>query len=221
MGRVEVIDADPAAFGASPPGVVTEQRRRRRAAVSTLVAVVVVVVVVVVAVVVVAVAPQREPAPAVATTTTSVVAVAASIPSGRPAASPVSDLELSLIVQPGAVSFGSSVTMRLDGDLTIVPLRVAAVAWVDHLAPTGWRTVYWMSRTSATGQTVREVFADHPAAGPDAVMVDAAEPIEFTVDRLASGTYRLCRYVPLSPEVSSGRPRAPAYLCAPLEVNAS
>jgi hypothetical protein len=208
-----VIDADPAAFGANPPEAVTTPRRRRRAVASTLVAAAVVVVLVIAVV-----WPGHERAPAVATTTTVEVTVAASLPSGRPAALSVSDLELSLSVQPAEVPSGSIVTMRLEGDLTIVPTRVAAVAWVDHLTSTGWRTVYWMARSSDFVQEVRPVSDDHPEPGPDAVMIPAAESMEFFADGIVPGSYRVCRFVPLRPDPVSNLPTDPVYLCAPLVV---
>lgn len=159
------------------------------------------------------------PPEAVTTTETpTTVTVALAVPGGRPAPDAMTGLDFELAVEPSAASSRWVVSMQLTGDLSGVADRVAAVAWLDAQADAGWRTVYWMARSSATSLEVHEVSEDHPEPGPDAVMVDADAPVEFFIDGIAAGSYRLCRYVPMRSGVAVSAPANPAYVCAPVTV---
>lgn len=218
--RVELIDSDPHAFGRSARTTTTPTTARRPPVLP--VAAAVVAAVVLMAVVVWwprssgGTATPSDTLPTTAPATTVTVALA--VPGGRPAPDPMTGLDFELAVEPSAVASRWVVSMQLTGDLSGVADRVAAVAWLDVQADAGWRAVYWMARSSATSQEVHEVSDDHPEPGPDAVMVDADAPVEFIIDGIAAGSYRMCRYVPLRPGDAASVPASPAYVCAPVTV---
>lgn len=216
--RVEVIDSDPAAFGRSARSTTTPTTARRPPVLPVAAAVVVVVVV---AAMVWRTRSPDEQAILPTTPVPTTVTVAATVPGGRPAPDAMSGLDFELAVEPSAAASRWVVSMQLTGDLSAVADRVAAVAWLDVQAEAGWRAVYWMARSSATSQEVHEVSDDHPEPGPDAVMVDADAPVEFIIDGIAAGSYRMCRYVPLRPGDAASVPASPAYVCAPVTVIAN
>jgi hypothetical protein len=163
--------------------------------------------------------PKSSNAPtALPSTTTAAPTTPARVPEGRDAPEAARGMAFELAVRPSAVAPGSTVTMRLAGDLAGVSDRLAAVAWLDQLTDGEWRTVYWFARSSATAQVVRQVSVDHAEPGPDAVMLAADAPVEFVVDQLARGSYRMCRYVPLRRGTRPITQLNPVYVCAPLAV---
>jgi hypothetical protein len=77
-----------------------------------------------------------------------------------------------------------------------------------------------MARSPGAVQAGGDVSGDLFEPGPDAVTFGAEQPVQFNVDALTSGSYRLCRYVPLrTNDASSPSSTNPAYVCAPLIVD--
>jgi hypothetical protein len=148
----------------------------------------------------------------------SLVSAPTTIP-GRDATVPSAGVAFALTVEPSPVVLGAQVVVQLEGDLSGVSSPISAVAWVDEQVSGVWRTIEWMARSPGATQIVADVSTDGSAASPDAVTFAADQPVRFDVDGLPSGTYRLCRYVPLRADGTSSAPFTnPAYVCAPLIV---
>ena len=148
----------------------------------------------------------------------SLVSAPTTIP-GRDAPVPSASVAFRLAVAPSPVVLGTQVVVQLEGDLSGVSSPISAVAWVDEQVSGVWRTIEWMARSPGAAQNVADVSNDGSAASPDAVTFAADQPVRFDVDGLPSGTYRLCRYVPLRADRTSSPPiDNPAYVCAPLIV---
>jgi hypothetical protein len=121
------------------------------------------------------------------------------------------------MVEPSTVVLGTPVVMQLGGDLSGVASPISAVAWVDEQVSGAWRTIYWMARSSHTTQEGGDVSNDLFEPSPDAVTFEADQPVQFDVDALVPGSYRMCRYVPLLTRGTTSLPSPnPAYVCAPL-----
>ncbi len=220
--RVEMISGDPQLFDTSTPGsepAKAPAAHRRRVDPIALGGVLLVVVVAV------AVAWPRSSgsSPASPSTTATVPSSAGPSPTtvpGRDAPVPSASTSFALTVEPSPVVLGTPVTMLLDGDLSGVASPISAVAWVDEQVSGMWRTIYWMARSSDTSQEVGAVSNDLFEKGPDAVTYRADQPVQYNVDALTSGSYRLCRYVSLLTRGTSSLPSSnPAYVCAPLVVD--
>jgi hypothetical protein len=200
--------------------------------------------VVVAALVVVLVWPRSTHRPLVATTTTTPAIVTPSgstVPGtafppqiatarpaapieGRPSPTPLdlSSIGLRLSVFPLQVPFGTPVSVRLEGDLTRVGPTLAALVWVDRSVDNGWQTAAWVAQ-AAPGFQVMENVGTRIDAGPspDAITIPAGDAFGVNLDGLAAGTYRVCRYVPLTAnDVSANAGTVPTdnpvYLCAPI-----
>ena len=130
---------------------------------------------------------------------------------------PSGSIAFGLTVEPSPVELGTPVVMQLSGDLSGVASPISAVAWVDQQVSGAWRTIYWMARSSRTTQEGGDVSNDLFGPSPDAVTFEADQPVQFNVDALMPGRYRMCRYVPLLTRGTTSLPSPnPAYVCAPL-----
>ncbi len=218
---VEVISGDPHQFGADAPGSesATTTPRRPRLDLAALGGVVLVIVVAI------AVAWPRSSgsphaSPPTSATELSTTGSSPATVRGRQAPVPSASVAFELTVAPSPVVLRSPVMMQLEGDLSGVASPISAVAWVDQQESGAWRTVYWMARSSGTAQAGGDVSNNSLEPSPDAITFGADQPVQFNVDALTSGSYRLCRYVPLRVRDTSSLPSSdPAYVCAPLVVD--
>jgi hypothetical protein len=170
--------------------------------------------------------PRSSPSaltPSTTTTTTTRVATKVAPPTtlpGRVAPTPVTGSHIGLSVEPSTAALRQYVTVRLTGDLISVSPTVAAVVWIDQLVVDQWRTIAWFALVADDAQISGFVSADGEGPGPDAIFVPAADGIDFNVDRLKTGTYRICRYVPVHAAGSSTLPDpSPIYVCGPLVID--
>ncbi len=222
--RVQMISDDPELFtprttGSVPAKAPTAHRPRLDLAALGGV-------VLVVGVAIVAAWPRSSGSPrASPSTSATVTSTAGSSPTsmpGREAPVPSGSFAFALTVQPSPIVLGTPVVMQLKGDLSNVASPISAVAWVDEQVSGVWRTMYWMARSSRTAQEGGDVSNDPFEPGPDAVTFRADQPVQFNVDALITGRYRMCRYVPLLTSGTSSLPSSnPAYVCAPLIVAGS
>lgn len=219
--RVEMIGSDPQLFRTGTPGseqAKTATTRRPGADLIALWGVVLVVVAMAVAWPRPSGSSQTSPSTS-ATVTTTAGSSPTTVP-GRDAPVPSAGVAFALTVEPSPVVLGTPVMMQLKGDLSGVASPISAVAWVDEHISGVWRTTTWMARSPGTAQAGGDVSNDPFERSPDAVTFGADQPVQFSVDAFTSGTYRLCRFVPLLASGTSSLPSSnPAYVCAPLIVD--
>ena len=220
--RVEVITGDPQLFRTGAPGSESAKMPIAHRPRVDLIALGVVVLVVVVAIAATwprSAGSSRATLPTSAASPPSAGSPPATAP-GRDAPGPSEIAAFTLVVEPTRVELGTSVVMQLKGDLSGVASPISAVAWVDQQVSGVWRTMYWTARTSDNAQAGGDVTNNYLGPSPDAVTFGADQPLRLNVDALDSGSYRLCRYVPLRSAGTSNLPSLnPAYLCAPLVVD--
>lgn len=163
---------------------------------------------------------SSQGSPSTSATVTSTASSSPTTVPGREAPVPSASVAFALTVEPTPVVLGTPVRMQLKGDLSGVASPLSAVAWVDEQVSGVWRTIDWMARSPGSAQAGGDVSTDLLAPSPDAVTFGADQPVQFNVDALTSGSYRLCRYVPLRASDTSSLPSSnPAYMCAPLIVD--
>ena len=212
---VEVISSDPQRFGTDAPipePAKPTTPRRPRLDLAALGGVVLVVVVAI------AVAwPRSSGSPTTSPSTSAIErSIAGASPTtvpGREAPVPSARVAFELTVTPSPVVPRAPVVMQLEGDLSGVASPISAVAWVDRQVSGEWRTVYWLARSSATAQSGGNVSNNSLEPSPDAITFGADQPVQFNVDALTSGSYRLCRYVPLRVTDTSIPPSSEPRLC--------
>jgi hypothetical protein len=139
---------------------------------------------------------------------------------GREAPTLITDSHIGLSVEPATAALRQYVTVRLSGDLVSVLPAVAAVVWIDQSVADQWRTIAWFALVADDAQISGFVSADGAGPGPDAIFLPPAAGLEFNVDRLKTGTYRVCRYVPVHATDSSTVPgENPIYVCGPMIID--
>jgi hypothetical protein len=141
---------------------------------------------------------------------------------GRPAPTPLdlSTLGLRLSVFPLQVPFGTPVSVRLEGDLTLIGPTLAALVWVDRSVDGGWQTAAWVAQAAPGVQVMQNVGTRIDAGpSPDAITISASDAFGVNLDGLAAGTYRVCKYVPLTVTANTLPVDNPVYLCAPVNLS--
>jgi hypothetical protein len=221
--RVEFVVPDPEVFSPSPVS--------RQPAASSLQTRLIAIAVGVAAVVAVGLAawPDSPHGAAHATSTTppptsTTTASSDTSAPGPVAPQPTVGVAFTLSATPGIAPFGTEVRLQLKGDLRDAMQFVAATAWIDQQVAGTWRSVWWSAKfangtRSGSVNAASLVGGANPTAG--AVLLPVRISILVNADHLDSGSYRVCRDVPMRTSTSSDNKSGPrhAYVCAPLVVN--